>query len=409
MDFDAQFGVVIHQDFIPRHADDTYAKIFGYNNAQEILALKSILELIDPESQDIAAHTYYALMSGIEKPQVRSYINRNRLGEVMNVLSIEHIVEWQGRPALQVTIVNLTRSIQLEQSLQQSEYRYRQLLNGSIQGVLIHQHFTPLFCNQALATILGYPNPQSILALPSMLDFIDPDYRTRREEALKNLFNHQTKPYPVEIKCLHHSGKPVWVKLQETIIDWDGKPAIQVTMTDITESYLLKEKFEQQIHLDYLTKTLNRRGMTKAGKALLADSTVQHKNLYCLLMGLDELKQINHLFGHDIGDKTLIHFARQCQSKLADADILGRWSGDEFIAIIQASSNKIARNIAESVRHSIDGIDLIDPETGKHLSFSASVGISKWQENDTLDELILRADSALEQARSQITNQLVMV
>jgi diguanylate cyclase (GGDEF)-like protein/PAS domain S-box-containing protein len=409
LDFDAQFGVVIHQDFIPRHADDTYAKIFGYESAQDILALKSILELIDPESQDIAAHTYYALMSGIEKPQVRSYINRNRLGEVMNVLSIEHIVEWQGRPALQITIVNLTRSQQLEQSLQQSEYRYRELLNGSVQGVLIHQHFTPLFCNQALATMLGYPNPQSIMALPSVLDFVDPAYRARREETLEKLFSHKTKPYPVEIKCLHHSGKPVWVKLLESIIDWNGRPAIQVTMTDITESYLLKEKFEQQIHLDYLTKTLNRRGITQAGKALLLDNTLQHKQLYCVLMGLDELKQINHLFGHEIGDKTLIHFAQQCQSKLADADLLGRWSGDEFIAIIQATSHNIARNIAESIRHSMDNMDLIEPETGKHLRFSASVGVSHWQENDTFDKLILRADSALEQARSQITHQLVMV
>ncbi|GGQ03776.1 sensor domain-containing diguanylate cyclase [Shewanella litoralis] len=409
MDFDAQYGVVIHQDFIPRYADDTYAKIFGYENAQEILALKSILELIDPESQDIAAHTYYALMSGIEKPQVRSYINRNRLGEVMNVLAIEHLVEWQGRPALQITIVNLTQSLLLQQSLQQSEYRYRALLNGSVQGVLIHRQFTPLFCNQALATMLGYPNTQSIMALPSMLDFVDPAYRARREEALNNLFNHKINPSIVEIKCLHHSGKPVWVKLMETIIDWNGKPAIQATMTDITEAYLLKEKFEQQIHVDYLTKALNRRGMIAAGKALLLDEALQPQHLYCLLMGLDELKQINHLFGHDIGDKTLIHFARQCQSKLADADLLGRWSGDEFIAIVQASSKKIVRNIAESIRHSIDDIDFIDPETGKNLSFSASVGISKWQENDTLDELILRADSALEQARSQITNQLVMV
>lgn len=409
MDFDAQYGVVIHQDFIPRHADDTYAKIFGYENAQEILALKSILELIDPESQDIAAHTYYALMSGIEKPQVRSYINRNRLGEVMNVLAIEHIVEWQGRPALQVTIVNLTQSLQLQQSLQQSEYRYRALLNGSGQGVLIHHQFSPLFCNQALATILGYPNPQSIMALPSMLDFVDPAYRARREEALNNLFNHKIQSSTVEIKCLHYSGKPVWVKLMETIIDWNGQPAIQVTMTDITEAYLLKEKFEQQIHVDYLTKALNRRGITLAGKALLLDNTLPHHHFYCVLMALDELKQINHLFGHETGDKALIHFAQQCQSRLADADLLGRWSGDEFIAIIRASNNSIARNVAESIRHSIDSTDLVDPETGKHLRFSACVGVSKWQENDTLDELILRADSALELARSQITNQLVMV
>ncbi|MCT8988555.1 sensor domain-containing diguanylate cyclase [Shewanella phaeophyticola] len=322
MEFDTHYGVVIHQDFIPLYADDNYAKIFGYTSAQDILGLKSILELIDPEAQDIAAHTYYALMSGIEKPQVRSYINRNRLGQLMNVLSIEHIVEWQGRPALQITIVDLTENITLNKNLQQSEFRYRQLVNSSLQGVLIHRKFSPLFCNQAFASLLGYPNSQSILALPSILDVIAPDYRTHRQEAYTALFDQKIKPHPVEIKCVHLSGKTVWVKLLESIIDWEGQPAVQVTVIDITESYLLKQNFEQQIHLDYLTQIFHRRGMLYYAQAKYNEKAVQTQQLYCVLMGLDELKQINHLYGHVMGDKALINFAQHCQSKLTDDDLL---------------------------------------------------------------------------------------
>ncbi|WP_282109159.1 sensor domain-containing diguanylate cyclase [Shewanella algicola] len=409
MEFDTHYGVVIHQDFIPLYADDNYAKIFGYTSAQDILGLKSILELIDPEAHDIAAHTYYALMSGIEKPQVRSYINRNRLGQLMNVLSIEHVVEWQGRPALQITIVDLTENITLNKNLQQSEFRYRQLVNGSLQGILIHRKFSPLFCNQAFASLLGYPNRQSVIELPSILDVIDPDYRTRRQEAYSALFDQKITPHPVEIKCVHLSGKTVWVKLLESIIDWAGQPAVQVTVIDITESYQLKQKFEQQIHLDYLTQVFHRRGMLHNAQAKYNEKAAQTPQLYCVIMGLDELKQINHLYGHVMGDKALINFAQHCQSKLADDDLLGRWSGDEFIALIKAGSNNIARSIAESIRHSIEDSELIDPQSGKHIRFSASVGISKWQTDDTIENLILRADSALELARAQVTNQLVMV
>ncbi|MEH6735167.1 MAG: sensor domain-containing diguanylate cyclase [Shewanella sp.] len=407
MDFDAHYGVVIHQDFIPLYADDNYAKIFGYNTAQDILALKSVLELIDPELQDVATHTYYALMSGIEKPQVRSYVNRNRLGLKLNILAIEHIVEWQGRSALQITIVDLTESTTLKQALVQSESRYQQLVNGSVQGVLVHRNFSPLYCNQTLAQLFGYPNTQSIMSLASILDVIEPSYQEQRLDANAALLANKVKPHPVEIKCLHLSGRIIWVKLIETVISWEQQPAIQVTMIDVTESYLLKDKLDKQIYVDYLTKALNRRGLIHFSQQLMTHSTLVHEHLYCVLMGIDDLKQINHLFGHDMGDKALIHFAQHCQSKLAETDLIARWSGDEFIAIIQASSKNMALKIAESIRHSIEHTELIEPESGKHIRFSACVGLSNWQADDTIDRLILRADSALEQARSQITSQLV--
>jgi diguanylate cyclase (GGDEF)-like protein/PAS domain S-box-containing protein len=407
VDFDAHSGVVIHQDFIPLYADDNYAKIFGYNTAQDILALKSILELIDPEMQDVAAHTYYALMSGIEKPQVRNYINRNRLGMIINVLTIEHIVEWQGRSALQITIVDLTESTTLKHALVQSEHRYQQLVNGSIQGVLVHRNFSPLHCNQTLAQLFGYPNTQTIMSLPSILDVIEPAYQEQWVDANAALLANKIKSHSFEIKCLHLSGRLMWVKLLESVISWQGQSAIQVTMIDVTESYLLTEKLDQQTYTDYLTNTLNRRGLIHFSQQLMTDSTLVHEHLYCVLMGLDDLKQINHLFGHDIGDKALIHFAQHCQSKLADTDLLAHWCGDEFLAIIQADSKKMALKIAESIRHSINNAALIEPATDKHIRFSASVGLSNWQANDTIDTLILRADTALEQARSQITHQLV--
>ncbi|MEZ8186992.1 diguanylate cyclase domain-containing protein [Shewanella sp. 5S214] len=407
MNSDAPFGVVIHQDFIPLYADDSYAKIFGYQTAKEILALKSILELIDPELQDLAAHTYYALMSGIEKPQVRNYINRNRLGMTINVLAIEHLVEWQGRTALQITIVDLTEVTTLKQAVVQSEHRYQQLANGSVQGVLVHRNFSPLYCNETLATLLGYPNRQSIMSLKSIMGIIEPSYQAQRIEANNALLANTITPQTVDIQCLHSSGRLIWVKILETVISWEGQPATQMTMIDITESYLLKDLLNKEIYIDYLTKVLNRRGLLHFSQRLITDTNLKREHLYCLLIGVDDLKQINHLFGHKMGDKALVNFAQHCQNNLGEVDLIARWSGDEFITIIQANSKKIVLNIAENIRHSNDDTSLIEPETNKPIRFSASVGVSNWQADDTIDSFILRADSALEQARSQITNQLV--
>ncbi|WP_445777138.1 sensor domain-containing diguanylate cyclase [Shewanella sp.] len=407
MDFDANYGVVIHQDFIPLYADDKYAKIFGYHNAKEILALDSILQLIDPEQQDVAAHTYYALMSGMEKPQVRNYVNRNRSGILMNVLAIEHIVEWQGRPALQITIVDVTESHVLKCSLQQSEQRYQQLINNVFEGVFIHRDFTPLFCNKALCELLGFPNQNAFLSQQSMLQIVATEDQQRLIEATTRLLQSKNTPEPMEIHCLHQNGTSLRLKLVESLISWQGEDAVQVSVFDMTESYRLKEKLDQLIYQDFLTNVLNRRGFMHFARQLAPQKQPKNKCFYCLIIGMDDLKQINHLYGYSVGDIALVQFAKHCKKKLAETDLISRWSGDEFIAMIQATNHQAARQVAEHIRHFFNDTELVDPETKKPINFSTSIGYAQWQEDEELDTLILRADSALELARSQITEQLV--
>ena len=61
----------------------------------------------------------------------------------------------------------------------ESDARFRDLIEGSIQGIVIHRNFTPLFANQASATILGYESPDDIIKLGSLLPFFPPAERAR--------------------------------------------------------------------------------------------------------------------------------------------------------------------------------------------------------------------------------------
>ena len=61
----------------------------------------------------------------------------------------------------------------------ESDARFRDLIEGSIQGIVIHRNFIPLFANQAYATILGYESPDAILKMGSLLPIFPPAERAR--------------------------------------------------------------------------------------------------------------------------------------------------------------------------------------------------------------------------------------
>ncbi|QIR15863.1 sensor domain-containing diguanylate cyclase [Shewanella aestuarii] len=404
MNFDSSYGVVIHRNFIPLYADDKYAQLFGYQSAQEILNLSSILELVEPDARDIAKHTYYALMSGFEQPQVRNYTNCNRNGEMMQVLAIEHIVEWQGLPALQITIVNLTNQMQIRQQLQASEKRYRQLVDGSIQGVLVHQNFKPVFCNQAYADILGFEKPDSILVLDSILEVIAPEWREQRQKAYQHLLNNKLTANKVQIKCIRQDSSEVWVSLIESPIIWEGEPAAQVALTDITEQYQLQQRLEHLANIDELTQLFNRRAFIEKFTKYRHQFEVNHP-YYCLLMDIDNFKVINDTYGHLVGDQVITSLASVCQKCCTEEDILARWGGEEFVMVFPANDHLHAIKRVNALQQ-LNALQVTHPQQAQTIQFTASFGLTNWRQNDTLDTILHRADKALYQAKAQGKNQV---
>ena len=136
---DPNYGMVIHRDFVPLYADDNYAKFFGFKTGDDILALESIFFLVNEGQRSATKENYHAVMSGDIKPQVRSFRHVADDGVEYFILAIEHVVDWLGEPALQITFVDISALTQAESKIRDSEQRYRDLIEGSIQGMVIHR------------------------------------------------------------------------------------------------------------------------------------------------------------------------------------------------------------------------------------------------------------------------------
>lgn len=115
------------------------------------------------------------------------------------------------------------------------EEQFRALVEDSIQGVLIHRNFEPLFANKAWASIFGYDSPEEILGLKSAWDFFAPHERQRLLDYSSARHKHQPAPNHYEFQGLRKDGSLIALENTVSLIDWDGEPAIQSVVADITE------------------------------------------------------------------------------------------------------------------------------------------------------------------------------
>jgi two-component system, sensor histidine kinase and response regulator len=113
--------------------------------------------------------------------------------------------------------------------------RFRNLIEGSVQGIIIHRGMQLLFVNEAFAAMLGTDSPQEILTMPSMESLFAPHERTHMRCYQEAGLQGQKVPAQYEVDALHKDGSIVTLKSVTRVITWKGQPAIQATLVDITE------------------------------------------------------------------------------------------------------------------------------------------------------------------------------
>jgi diguanylate cyclase (GGDEF)-like protein len=166
----------------------------------------------------------------------------------------------------------------------------------------------------------------------------------------------------------------------------------------------LRSELEHLATHDSLTGALNRRALIEAGELELARCRRNHGMMALLMIDLDHFKAINDSHGHPVGDRVLIDFVARVKSLLRQPDQLGRFGGEEFVALLPETPLNEARVVAERLRAMIEA-------RGEGLpSYTVSIGISVSRLDDAgVDEIIMRADAALYQAKRAGRNRVESV
>jgi PAS domain S-box-containing protein len=131
---------------------------------------------------------------------------------------------------------NLTEHKQVEHHLHDSEERFRDLIEGSVQGILIVQHDEAVFVNQAYAELHGYDSPVDIYQLPCPFDLIAPHDRERLHQYRAGRFAGEDVPTHYDFQAVKRDGTLIWLEAVARLVTWRDAPAIQLAVIDKTSS-----------------------------------------------------------------------------------------------------------------------------------------------------------------------------
>ena len=156
----------------------------------------------------------------------------------------------------------------------------------------------------------------------------------------------------------------------------------------------MQRELEYAAKYDFSTDLLNRSTFFEQGHGLWTKSTNQGSPLSAIMIDCDFFKRINDTYGHQVGDSILRSFAAILQDHSRGYDILCRYGGEEFCALLPGCDEDVAVSWAERIRKSLEAAPILSDNT--EINITASFGVAERQ-NDTasLNDLVEHADQAL--------------
>jgi diguanylate cyclase (GGDEF)-like protein/putative nucleotidyltransferase with HDIG domain len=158
------------------------------------------------------------------------------------------------------------------------------------------------------------------------------------------------------------------------------------------------EKTKESALTDPLTELPNARGFYMMLEQRLAEcQRLGRESLALISMDVDDFKKINDQWGHAIGDRLLASIGRVIRKELRQMDILSRYAGDEFVAIMPMASHAMAETVSERIRKAVSD-HKFSVRTGKTVEVTISTGIACFPDNgETTEELLTSAARHMQQ------------
>ncbi|BBB29275.1 EAL domain-containing protein [Neptunomonas japonica] len=330
--------------------------------------------------------------------------HRLRNGEEVPVEVSSSPFVHQDKTYMITVFKDIRDRLDYENALKTAEHRSRLLLEHSNEGIFgLDVNGVTTFINPAGAMMLGY-DPDELIGKDNhgLIHHSHADGEPLLKENCYMLMSiRDGESYRIETDVLWRKDNqsfPVeyWsspIYLNEEIV------GAVVTFHDISHRKAVEEQIKYLAFHDSLTGLPNRRLFLDRFEHELLQGQRHQQTCALLMMDLDHFKEINDTLGHPAGDQLLIEVASRIKGVLRACDTFARFGGDEF-TILQSNVHDPS-DVAILAEKVISCFDAAFDVGGHKLKTNTSVGIVVCDSDDTVDELISRADVALYRAKEQ--------
>ena len=220
------------------------------------------------------------------------------------------------------------------------------------------------------------------------------------------------QPREAEVFLHHHDGHRMPVLVRASPIRNKYGEIIGAVETFSNNDQVIQtrrqvDELRQSVFTDPLTGIGNRRYLEEGIRAAKAGIERGAGIAGLIFIDIDNFKQINDAYGHEIGDQVLLMVVRTLKYNLRGSDMLGRWGGDEFIAIIHNVTNLNAlQDIAKKLRIMVENSRL-DLEITR-VTITISIGATLLKEDESIENFFQRADQLMYRSKQAGRNQITV-
>ena len=277
----------------------------------------------------------------------------------------------------------------------------------------------------AIPTVEATSGPEAIEVAqkrPDVIDAIVLDVMMPGMDGMETLSrlkaDPRTRDIPVIVLTAHANRDQDIVRgVERGAVDHIAKPFSGPVLIAKVRAVAERGRVERQLRsdlrfaqenatVDVLTRLANRRHFDVTLRQELAHARRHEKPITVVLFDLDHFKEVNDTFGHQEGDRVLIHVAEATQRILRKEDSAFRYGGEEFVLVLRNSTTDDGVRVAERLREELTKapIQLGEGEE-RVITFSAGVATVDQEKGWEDDELLVRADQALYRAKRSGRNR----
>jgi diguanylate cyclase (GGDEF)-like protein/PAS domain S-box-containing protein len=378
-----------------RYANPAVCRMFGYTE-DEFLRM-GVTDIHPKESLDYVLADFEAQARG-EKLLSPDLPCQRKDGSLFYANISAIMVVLDGRKCNVGIFTDMTERRQMQEALRETDLRYRTLFDRSHDAIYMHDFEGRLLdANDAALRLLGYSR-DDILKL-SLADLLDESQLPTAVAAVDEIMETGTQAAPTTYKLRRKDGAFVEVETLAAAVHEEGRPvAIQGIARDVTERRRMEEALREQARRDPLTGVLNHGAIVAELRNLLSGHHDSDSHAIAMV-DVDGLKAVNDTYGHQVGDAVLVTVAGALSR---DGALVGRYGGDEFVAILPGADRQEAERYQAAVVEALANAGLTEPEMKATVPVVASIGLATYPaEAGRVEDLISLADTEMYAAKRQ--------
>jgi diguanylate cyclase (GGDEF)-like protein/PAS domain S-box-containing protein len=283
-----------------------------------------------------------------------------------------------------------------KRKLEASENRFKRLVEMTMEGIIVHAHGKVMEANRAACQLLGYVESELIhmpigdLMVAGSLEKMEHD-------------DGQEERYEVQLR--RKDGTVFPAEIVQHKYDYDGGKVNVIVICDITERKKSEERMRYMATHDDLTVLPNKEAIHHAITKNIQEASSRQEEVAVMFLEISGMKTINDFYGYAVGDQVLLQIVTEWKKRSDENVLLGRWGGNEFIAILSKSTKEKAEMVAKQFSEIADEPIVVE---GLELYVTIKIGISLYPK-DGMDSktLIRKADIARYRSRKKVVSEFL--